>query len=192
MTQVTSTPSISNIKELPTGVLTSPKTIVKLKFLSLNMATRDAVIRIQYKGIKGKEFITLISSAKLTVYAMKYLTSKRGVKDEDGNLTGEYLTNFERYLKKRELPIDTPLGDMEFESENHSEQYVLNPFSVRFNKKFEYATIELVNMPFKRPIVKHNPMNGKEEVVKYVYPMHRTERRVLNVGKAYYKRVIVR
>lgn len=192
MTQVANSAKISNIQELPKGVLTSPKTIVKLKFLSLNMETRDAVIRIQYKGIGGKEFITLVSSAKLTLYAMNYLTNKRPVKNEDGELTGEYLTNFEKYLLKRELPLDTMLGDMEFESENHSDQYVLNPFSVRFNKEYDYATLELVNMPFKRPIVKHNPMNGKDEVIKFVYPTHRTERRVLNVGKAYYKRVIVR
>lgn len=192
MTQVAKLPVVIEISKLPQGVLNAPDTEVKVKFLSLNMETRDCVVKLEYKGATGTKWMNVVTSARLTVNVMKWFSNERPVLDEEGKYTGQSMTNFQRYLIKRDIPIDTKLGDLVFESVNHSEDYAVNPFSLRFNKKYDVCTIELVNMPFKKPIIKTNPMTGTNEIVRYIYPMRTDGKGIIKLRKESYKRVIVR
>lgn len=181
-----------NILDLPVNVLNAKDTHITLQFLSLNMETRDAVIRITYKGKRGSKTMKLVTQSKLTVYAMNWLTKPKPIKDEHDRPTGKYSTGFQRYLDSCDMDMQTPLGKIAFSSLNGSEEYRENPFSVRFNQTYDYATIELVNMPFRIPIVARDPMTGQEKVTKYVYPRRRDNGHVLKLRKKHYQRIFVR
>lgn len=192
MTQIAKVQETVQINSLPQSTLTHPDTMVRVKFLSLNMETRDCVIKLGYKGPKGTKWMVVVTSARLTVTVAKWFTNQRPVLDEHGKYSGVTMTNFQRYLQKRDMAIDTLLGNIVFECRNHSEDYALNPFSLRFNKTYDVCTVELVNMPFKKPIVRTNPMTGESEVLRYVYPMRSDGKGIIRLKRESYKRVIVR
>lgn len=180
------------VSDLPFNVLNHLETQIKLQFKSLNMETRDAVVSIEYKGKNGSKWMTIVTSARLTVYAMNWLTQARRTKDADGNYTAETITNFQRFLDKTEEHGERLLQDIVFESLNGSPEYSENPFSIRFNKQHDVATIELVNMPYQIPVIRTNPMTREEEVVKYHYPRRKDNGYILKLPKEYYKRIIVK
>lgn len=85
--------------------------------------------KFNYKAISG----TITRDIAAYFSELRDETIKVEAINEQGFIlqkTGRKLTNFQRYLAKRDIDITLPLDTMVFEDDNYSDTYPQNPFKV--------------------------------------------------------------
>lgn len=181
--------TLNSIKDFA-KVSNNSDTLVSIKFVSLDVDTRMATIRVEYKSKDAKKPKSFIIEARATKELMYWFTYKRA-DYVDGKYQGTASTGFERFKKRAELQ-DKKLGEIEFSSLNGSEDYYQNPFKLIGSEKYNSFTLTLCNMPGHIRKEKVDPMGLEEPKVYFVLPRRRDNGAILKLPKKYYRRLEIK
>ena len=168
-----------------------PNAIIAMRFVSLDVEKRSANIQISLlvDNVAVENFT--VSDVRVTEYTMDWFTKRRPVYEDGEAVKGEFLTGFRKFLKRHKMDLNLPITALKFTSRNHSEDYYSNPFRLTLHKKYDSATIQLVNMPSQVKWEREDPTSGEVSEGWY-YKRHRQSNEILKLRPSNYRRFEIR
>lgn len=179
----------------------APQGTVQLSNIMVDCYAKHFTATIGFKAKGKRKFATKEISGTITRDIAAYFSELRDetirveALNEQGFIlqkTGRKLTNFQRYLAKRDIDITLPLDTMVFEDDNHSDTYPANPFKLVTYLSGK-ITISLINI--KSKVVKSimDPATG-EVTNRYYNPTYIDKNGVTKksyVSPNFYRRLII-
>lgn len=181
-------PTVSTLFD--SEVVNNAETTVSLRFVSLDIRNRTAVIELGIKPKRGRTTKVKIIQGNVTKRTIGWFSYQNPVNDEEGKPTGNYLSGYQKFLVRKGLPSDTAINDLDFQCKNHSEDYYDNPFKVSMSKTYNSVNITRVTETNMKKQVSFDPATG-ETNERWIYKRN-TQGHVLTLPKSCYRRLEMR
>lgn len=175
-----------------------PQSVIRISNLEIDVQNRKASFTLGIKELGKRKFIEREVTAIVELQVIKWFTVakpetiKVAADNEQGFIlqkTGRTVTNFEKYLKHREIEFKPNiLKSLVFEDKNDSEDYYSNPFKViETPKGFVLTNVQI------KPKIKTEYVNPNDGVIttKYKNPTFKDangKTRISTFSKQFYRR----